>query len=283
MSLKNISIREDYLNLIDKISASIKIPRITDIYIPSIEKGGIITQKNAFGAIVLGEKFVGIIYINLTHNAFIGVEIDLKAYIGKDPIEVAKKFSSSNEIEKTIALGAINAISQFILQKSNYSYQTSKDSLGGLNPTPTDKIGMVGFFPPLVKQLEEMKIPLTIIEKKDLFITNNKSWKVTLDPSALNDRNKVLCTSTIVLNETVDEILSNCQSAEKIAIVGPTGGYLPDPLFERGINVVGGTKINDAELFLKLLRSNQRWGPATVKYIMKKENYPGLDRLLESI
>ncbi|MHA1646273.1 MAG: hypothetical protein ACTSVL_01770, partial [Promethearchaeota archaeon] len=159
MSMKKKSIRADYLNIIDKISESVKIPKITDIYIPSIEKGGIITQKNAFGAIVLGEKFVGIIYINLTYDAFIGVEIDTNAYIGRDPIEVAKGFSSDDEIEKTIALGAINAISQFILEKSNYPYETSQDSLGGLNPIPTDKIGMVGFFPPLVKQLEEMKIP----------------------------------------------------------------------------------------------------------------------------
>ena len=88
MSLKNISIREDYLNLIDKISASIKIPRITDIYIPSIEKGGIIAQKNAFGAIVLGEKFVGIIYI--MHSS--ELKLILKHILGKIQLKWPKNF-----------------------------------------------------------------------------------------------------------------------------------------------------------------------------------------------
>ena len=276
-------LQSEYLELIDKIAQSTNIPPITDIYIPGANKGDISAQKNTFGALVIGNKHVGMMYLNLNQDAFAGIDINLKDYIGKSPVEVAQGFSSTNEIEKTIALGAINAISQYVLEKSNYSFEKSKDSFGEINLTPEDKIGMVGFFPPLIKQLKKEKVFVTIIEKKEALVSENEFWKVTLDPAELQDKNKIIATSTVVLNDTLDDILSNCQIAEKIVIMGPTGGYLPDPLFKRGVNAVGGAKIHDVPLFLELLKTNQRWSRATFKYLITKEKYLGIDHLLKKI
>ena len=109
------------------------------------------------------------------------------------------------------------------------------------------------------------------------------NWNVTLDPSELKLCNKILITSTTVLNETVDEILLHCQDAEKISIIGPTAGFLPDPLFKRGINIIGGTRVVDPTLLLHSIQNNVKWAGSAKKYIIKENNYIGYKKLLKMV
>ena len=80
-----------------------------------------------------------------------------------------------------------------------------------------------------------------------------------------------------------DDILKFCSNAEKISIIGPTAGFLPDPLFKRGINVVGSTRIYDAKEFLHNIRNNIRWGSTAKKYTIEREKYAGYAELLKKI
>jgi uncharacterized protein len=277
------TIKTEYINIIKKINDVVPIPKITDVYFPS-KSGDLKSCSGAgFGVFVIGNQYAGIVYLNLTDNLFKNSKNSPEQLIGKDAYEVALQFASEDELDKTIGLGVINAICQMVFQLSNFALDTASDSLGTLNLESSDKAGMVGFFPPLVKQIENIGIPLTIIEKKEFLVKSAKNWKVTLDPKELEHCNKILCTSTTILNNSVDDILSYCKGADKISIVGPSAGYLPDPLFKRGVDVVGGTVVVEPEFFIKLVQSGQRWGPATSKYCITKENYPGIDALLEKI
>jgi hypothetical protein len=47
-------------------------------------------------------------------------------------------------------------------------------------------------------------------------------------------------------------------------------------LFEKGVNVVGGTMVKDGELFMKLIAEKERWGPATQKFCFRQDDYSGL-------
>ena len=241
-------------------------------------------RKSNFGALKLEDGTVGVVYISLSPKIKeIGEVTDLTKYIGMNPIELAKEFKSSEEFQKTLGFGAINAISQHIFRNSNFSFDFTTDSLGLLELNETDMPGMVGFFPPLVAQIKKMGLQLVIIEKKANLVQKNDNWEVTLDPARLEACNKVLITSTTILNESIDEILRFCSQAEKISIIGPTAGFFPDPLFSRGINIVGGTYIHDSNLFMKLISENKRWGPSTKKYCIQKKNYPGISSLLAKI
>ena len=135
---------------------------------------------------------------------------------------------------------------------------------------------MVGFLPPLVKAINKCGAELIVIEKNKKFIGKFPELNISLDPLNLKTCNKVLCTSTTVLNNTLDEVLDNCAADATISIVGPTAGYFPDPLFERGVDVVGGTFVKDGDLFFELLKEGKRWSPATQKFCLQKENYQGI-------
>lgn len=196
------------------------------------------------------------------------------------PLDLVEFFKSEDIFLRTIGFGVINAASQHVFNKVNFQLDFTTDSLGLLNLNSNDHVGMVGFFPPLVKQIQDLKIPLVIIEKKEQLVKKTDQWEVTLDPSALKKCNKVLCTSTTVLNESIDDILRNCSHAEKISIIGPTAGFIPDPLFTRGVDVIGGAHVENPKLFMELIKNGKQWGASTKKYCINKELYTDYTDLL---
>jgi uncharacterized protein (DUF4213/DUF364 family) len=54
---------------------------------------------------------------------------------------------------------------------------------------------------------------------------------------------KVVSTSTLLLNDTLDRMLGHCRNARWFAMVGPGAGCLPDALFARGVTLLGGSWI----------------------------------------
>jgi len=79
-----------------------------------------------------------------------------------------------------------------------------------------------------------------------------------------------------VLNDSLEDILAICPPETFVSVIGPTAGYFPDPLFSRGVDVVGGRVVTDRAAFLKLLAERKRWGNATRKVCFQKETYPGI-------
>jgi uncharacterized protein (DUF4213/DUF364 family) len=75
------------------------------------------------------------------------------------------------------------------------------------------------------------------------------------------------------LNNSLDDILEHCSPDAFISIIGPTAGYFPDPLFARGVDVVGGRVVDNSELLLKRLADRSRWGDATQRTCFQKETY----------
>lgn len=279
-----MSITKDFIKIIKKVSETINLPPIQEIFVPPALNTKRDSKKSNFGAIRLEDGTIGLVFLNLTPKIReLASQLNVDQFIGVNPAELANEFGSSDNLKKMLGLGAINSISQHIFKRSEFPLNFTTDSLGLLNLKAQDRVGMVGFFPPLVKKIETIGIPLIVIEKKAHLIKKTEKWEVTLEPSRLRECNKVLCTSTAVLNDSIDEILRYCSKAEKISIIGPTAGFIPDPLFTRGVDIVGSTFINNTSLFMELIRQKKRWGSATRKYCIQKRNYPGIDLLLNQI
>ena len=279
-----MTITQDFLDIIQKMDDVIEIPSIQEAFFPPFEGKDKSCQASNFGALRLEDGSIGIIYINLSPEIKERAAIfEISELIGLNPSELARNFNSQDDFKKTLGLGAINAISQHVFNLSGLSLDFMTDSLGLLDLRADDKVGMVGFFPPLVKKIERVGLKLIVIEKKEQLVRKTKKWEVSLDPERLTECNKVLITSTTVLNDSIDDILQNCSQAEKISVIGPTGGFFPDPLFKRGVSVLGGTYVHDSNLFMELISQNQKWGPSTRKYCLQQGVYPGVSSLLKMI
>ena len=276
-----MSISSEFIKIVEKITSRIFIPQIKNIVIPKQKEN---VKKSNFAALILEDNSIGIFFINLrTEVKLLFKNFDSEAYKGMNPSFFAKKFESKDLFDKSLGLGAINAIGQFIFKKCNFSFEYISDSLGLLEIEKHDTVGMVGFFPSLVNIIESKGNKLIVIEKKKELLKKGKNWKVTLDPSELELCNKILITSTTVLNETIDEILQHCSNAEKVSMIGPTAGFLPDPLFKRGIDIIGGSQIIDSRLLIHSIRNNIRWGKSVKKYIIKRADYIGYENILKQL
>ena len=177
-----MSISSDYIKIIERISERISIPRIKDIVVPKKQSN----QNNSnFAAVVLEDNTIGIIFINLTHDVkHEFYNLNSNNYKGMQTSTLAKMFESKDLFSKSLGLGGINAISQFLFKESDFCYEHVSDSLGLLEIDKGDIVGMVGFFPPLVNHLEKMGNKLVVIEKKRELLKKGLNWRVTCNSSA---------------------------------------------------------------------------------------------------
>ena len=200
-----------------------------------------------------------------------------------DVLELACWFESGDMTERAIGLGAIGAITQALFRKSGFQPQDAINPIANLRPGPRDLIGMVGYFPALVKRLREDGVPLTVLELDEKWVQEEDAFEVTLDPARLRKCNKILCTASTLINDTVDDILRYAEDADYVALIGPSAGCLPDPLFARGIDLVGGSAVTDYARLEACCESGDDWGDSVREYCLAPSNYPGAAKLIDRL
>ena len=262
--------------MISKLTEKYSIPPIANIFFPPFHRGG--QPKEAeFMALSLAGGATGISYVLLPDEKEKEYStLQPSAFVGQDPRGFALEFGNENPVKEMISLAAINAICQHVMRDTNFPLNSAADSLGLLAISAEDKLGMVGLFFPLIKYIKKAGAELVVIEKNKHLIQKYPELPITMDATQLSTCNKILCTSTTILNNSLEEIISHCASDALISVIGPTAGYFPDPLFNRGVDVVGGRLVKDGALFLKLLTEQKRWGDATQKTCFDKKIYTGI-------
>ena len=140
---------------------------------------------------------------------------------------------------------------------------------------------MVGFFPPLVRRAREQEIPLTVVELRPELVQQVEGLTVTLDAAGLADCTKVVCTSTTLLNDSLETLLRHAHRCLEFVLVGPSAGCVPDPLFRRGVTAIGGTWVTDSARLLDRAARGEPWGDAARKFSLRNDRaWPGVDELL---
>lgn len=265
--------RDMALGLADRYS----IPPIAGMVLPPFHPGGQPSDCE-FMALALEGGVGGLSYVLLPDGSAEDYRaLRASSFTGARPEHLAAGFGGSDPVRNMLGLAAINAICQQVMRLTGVVPEIAADSLGLMNIEPHDRVGMVGFFPPLLKYMQGHDADLVIVEKNARLIERYPKLPVTLDITALNNCNKILCTSTTVLNGTLDEVLLHCSAATHISVLGPTAGFFPDPLFKRGVHVLGGRMVKDGMLLLELIEKGERWGEATQKLCFQAATYKGLE------
>ena len=276
-----MTIATDYLQLMQTIGAKLEIPPIREIHIAAYDSDPVKNSK--FGALVLADGTVGLTYTGLGDDLLVLQDHSLfESFLNESPVQMASLYIREEGWCKVLGMAAINAISQYLFAHGNYSLPTGGKTVTHLALDAGDHVGMVGYFPPLVEQVREMGLPLTVIELDEQWLQKEAQFEVTLKPEKLNDCNKIICTGTVLVNQTIDDLLPHFGDAEQVFIVGPTVGCLPDPLFDRGITQLGGCTVLDHERFLRLWKSQERWRDSSRRYVLSRDSsYPGCGQLLK--
>jgi len=273
------SIADDLLACLQRACAVHAAPRIRAFHLPPASLAG--TKDGEFCALELEDGAIGLTYVLLDDTLRALVDADHGAALaGGDALALARRSTLADPVQRALGFAAINALSQSVMMKSGFEPDWATDSIGLLDPQAGDHVGMIGLFPPLAERILAADAKLTVVELNPALAGERDGYRVTLDGNELAACNKVLSTSTGLLNDTVDRMLAQCRNAGYFAMVGPGAGCLPDPLFARGFTLLGGTRVTDPQGFRDALAAGESWGHHTRKYTIRREQYPGLDALL---
>ena len=275
-----MSIANDYLDLIQRIGGLLDIPPVRAIHIAPFEADP--EKGSKFGAMILTDGTVGLTYTGLD-GALSDLQDRTKTddLVNTSPVQIAELYAGESGWQRSLGMAAINAVSQFVFKHSGYVLPAMDKTLDLLALQKGDHVGMIGYFPPLVEQVQAQGVPLTVVELNEKWLQRTDDFEVTLDLAHLNRCNKVVCTGTVLINQTIDSVMENCASAEQVLVVGPTVGCLPEPLFDRGVTLLGGSIVVDHRKFVQLWAAQQKWRRTTNRYVLRRgEGFPGYQALL---
>jgi uncharacterized protein (DUF4213/DUF364 family) len=273
------TIAADFTSRLERLAGRLALPRVRALHLPPPQPAP--GKDGEFCALELEDGSMGLSFVLLDDTlARLRAEPAAPGLGGADPLAVARGYAAAGVVERTVGFAAVNALTAFLFARAGFLPDESADSIGLLDPRPGDRIGMIGLFPPLVDRIVRSGARLTVLELKAHLAGERDGYRVTLDAGELHACNKVLCTSTILLNDTVDRVVAGCRRAEAFAVVGPGAGCLPDPLFDRGVTLVGGTWVVDGAALRDALRSGAPWGRSARKYAIRRDRYPGFEALL---
>lgn len=277
-----VPITQALMAQLEAICADFPAPAIACLHVPAdLGSPDGHTRDAAFCAIELQDGAFGLSYLLVGDTLR---QLSAQALHGVDPLTRVRLFASADPLDRALALACINALTDSVWRRIGYVPPSAGNSLGDITLAGSDHLGMIGFFPPLVRQVQALGCQLTVIELDQAMVLRQQarfpSVDITLDRQRLASCNKIVGTSTMLLNDTLDAMLAAAPGATQFAVIGPSAGLWPDALFERGITLMGGTRIVDGPGFRAAMASGASWSTSARKFAIRSSDWPGWRRLL---
>lgn len=274
-----MSFADDYLNQLQRFAERCPLPRVKALHLPSDPPPG--SERGEFCALELEDGSIGLSYVLLEDTLVALRRVSLER--GGDALSLARCYAQGSGAIRTLGLAAANAITRCLFDRAGFVPPASADSIADIDPRPGETVGMVGFFKPLVPRLVACGAQVLVVELRADLVGQHEGYRVTLDTAELAQCRKVLATGTLLLNDTLDGVLAHCRGAERLALIGPSLGCLPDGLFARGVTSIGGSWITDPTAFLQSLPVGALRSAHARKFTLRASDWPGVDALLSRL
>ena len=216
-----------------------------------------------YTGVQLEDGRAGVAY-TLGRNSFSGCS----AFMGKSPLtgrlasELLEFLGSANPVESSLGLATANALANV-----SPTGAIPGDILQELEILPTDRVGMIGYFGPLVAQLENRVASLEIFEE-------NEERSANLRPAAeeiekLPSCQVAIITSTTIINNTIDDLLNAARACREVCLVGPSTPLLPDAFSGTPVTYLSGMTVRDSAEMLRVIsegRGTRFFTPFAIKW-----------------
>lgn len=237
-------------------------------------------KEGEFCAVQLDDGSVGLAFAILQDTLpTLHARLPPGVLAGRSALELVRGYASGDLAARTIGLATINALARRLYDRAGFVPGDSADSFS-VTLGRGDRLGLVGHFRPLIREARALGIPVTVLELRAELVREEPGLSVTLDPARLAACNKIVSTSTLLLNDSFEAVSGLWKNAQEVAIVGPSACGPPDPLFAAGVSAVGTTWVSNAEALLAHIVAGEKWGDSARKVTFTPERYPGLDALL---
>ncbi|MFX1295023.1 MAG: Rossmann-like domain-containing protein [Promethearchaeota archaeon] len=177
-----------------------------------------------------------------------------------------------NNLERIIGISVLNAVSQHILKQEMKNYYVTFDThpIEHIQFKMTDRVVMIGAIRSFLPKLHELVNNFVVIDNRfnDNNFPNVKNPETTKEQ--LHQADIVFITGSALANNTLESLLKEIKVAKEIAVVGPTAGFLPEPLFDRGVTILSSMQALQPDKVLQIISENG--GTPHFKKYCKKYN-----------
>jgi uncharacterized protein (DUF4213/DUF364 family) len=152
---------------------------------------------------------------------------------GRPVAELLGLLESRDAIEAGVGLACANAL----VNQDQESYLTG-DVLEHLAVRPDDRVGMVGYFGPLVEALQRQARTLTVFERiaEPTGVLRPEAEAFAVLPEC----EVAIITSTTIITHAVDRLLEAAAGCREIVLLGPSTPLITDLLAARGVTLASG-------------------------------------------
>ena len=272
-----MSIDAETRDLAERLLGELEVPGIVAVHLPDLAPDD--DFRDEFGFVFLEDGIAAPFYVSLPgtlqalHAQFPdpgSARLELRAALGG--------LGTSSLPARALAIGAWNALGQHLLRRADFHFPPRGS--GGEEPQAGERVGMVGYFCPLVDRLVERGVSVLVVEQQPERVPPRDGVELGTRLDALADCRRVYCTASTLINDTLDEVLQSCGRASSVDLIGPSGSGLPDVLFGHGVRAVGGVTFADSDALRATLEQRLSWGGVGEKYELTAQSYPGVDALL---
>jgi uncharacterized protein len=158
---------------------------------------------------------------------------------------------------EVIRLATLNALSAPFLNSACWEMGAGNDVTAYPQLIQGKRICMVGAIIPVLKQLKEFGITsVTIIDKK--LATRDEAdfghfVPVSETAKALSQCDTAIFTGASIANGTIEGLIRSVPRDAAIIVVGPTAGFVPDPLFRRNVALIDTVVVTESDHALDIL------------------------------
>lgn len=166
--------------------------------------------------------------------------------IGMDAAEIIPWVKENNRLRAAIGLASINAV----INNSRQNWDTG-NILKAFSINSSDTFGMVGEFKPILSKVRAMTKSIYVFEQN--ISAGSGLYSEDEIPLYLPKCDIVVITATSIINHTIDEVLSYCENAKEVYLVGPSTPLCPEVFSHHNITILAGSIVKNSELILQIV------------------------------
>jgi uncharacterized protein (DUF4213/DUF364 family) len=178
---------------------------------------------------------------------------------GRKAVQFLDEMLSGNPLKKTMGIAVLNALSTVFWTKKPpevYGIRTGVDALDDMVIPDEGFVVVVGALIPALKKLKQRGKPFGILELDPMTLkADEMEFFVPFEkaPEIVPKADLFVITGTTLINDTLEGLLEMRKPSADVIVVGPTASMLPDAFFRRGVNVIGGVMVTDANRVLNVI------------------------------
>jgi len=152
----------------------------------------------------------------------------------------------SDLISAAVGLATLNALLQ-----RHFPVSLGEDFFPIVQLQKGERVGMVGFFAPIISIIKKAGCELFIFEK------NLKRGKGLFGPekipSELPTCAVVILSATTLINHTFEEVVKHAKRAREVIMLGPSTPLVPEVMGRYGVTLLAGMRIVKPEAVLRIV------------------------------